>query len=360
MAGRGNVKNQKLWSGAPTQLFDQLSQKTDITIDTLDWSLFKPIFSFYCVVLSRFLFTWGSANDSLLYWLGKRTITKKVKNLTTSYDYIFYVCGDMCIPKEIVGLSKYAYYTDIFLSDVIPFYEKLNWGYKSFLKIYDKRIAEQYNRCEFIFTQNEWTRKSIVEKLHISIDKVFNVGFGVNLVSFSGEKDYSKELLLIVLRKGTEQYKGLNLLLDAFKILKQRRSQVKLAVVGTELPEKIDGITYYYNQSRETTVELFKQCTLYTMPAIREPNGVTYLEALANKAPIMGLNRFAVPEFSGYGEWGFMAEDENPEEIANVIEDALSDKERLKQMGLKGQQFVMEHYRWEIVVEKMVNEMRKA
>jgi glycosyltransferase involved in cell wall biosynthesis len=360
IAGRGDITNRTLWSGTPKQINDQLSQIKNIEVSKIDWSLFKPIFSFYCVVISKFLFTWGSANDPLLYWLGKITIIKKIKKLKTNYDYILFSSGDMCVPKEIVGLSKYAYYTDIFLSDVIPYYKKLKFGHKSFLRHYDKRIAEQYNRCEFIFTQNEWTKNSIVEKLHVPIEKVINVGFGVNLVPFTGEKDYSTELLLIVLRKGTEQYKGLYLLLDAFKILRKRCPQVRLAVVGTDEEEKVEGVTYYYNQPRETTVELFKQCTLYTMPAIREPNGVTYLEALANKAPIVGLNRFAVPEFCGDGEWGFMADNEDPEEIANVIENALSDKERLKEMGLKGQQFVMERYSWEIVVEKMLIEMKKV
>jgi glycosyltransferase involved in cell wall biosynthesis len=359
IAGRGDVKNRKLWSGTPTQLYDGFKSQEGIETGVLNWQLFKPIFSFYCVVVAKYFFTWGSANDPLLYWLGKRTIVKKINSLNQNYDYVFFSSGDMCVPKEIVDTSKYIYYTDIFLADVMPYYSKLNWGYKSFIKSYNKRLAEQYKRCELIFTQNDWTKRSIVDKFGVEATKVHNVGFGVNLKPLLVDKEYSKNLLLIVLRKGTEEYKGLYLLLEAFKILKTRLSDVKLAVVGTELDEKIDGVTYYYNQPREVTVELFRQCTLYTMPAIREPNGVTYLEALANKAPIVGLNRFSVPEFSGYGEWGFMAENENPQEIATVIENALSDKERLKVMGLKGQQFVMDHYRWEIVIEKMMNEMKK-
>ena len=69
----------------------------------------------------------------------------------------------------------------------------------------------------------------------------------------------------------------------------------------------MDGVTYYYNEPRSKTVELLQKATLYVMPAIREPNGITYLEALANKTPIIGLNRFAFPEFCGYGEYGFIS-----------------------------------------------------
>ena len=80
------------------------------------------------------------------------------------------------------------------------------------------------------------------------------------------------------------------------------------------------------------------------MPALAEPNGTTYVEALANKAPIVGLNKFSAPEFSGYGKYGFMASEATPQSVADVIIEALSDKERLKRrMGEEVQQFVMKN-----------------
>ncbi|MCS2966996.1 glycosyltransferase [Bacteroides ovatus] len=83
-------------------------------------------------------------------------------------------------------------------------------------------------------------------------------------------KNYDDNLLLIVLRKGTEYYKGLLLLIDAFDIVKEKVSNAKLAIVGTDEVRSQEGVTYYHNKSRETTVELFKRCTLYTMPALAE------------------------------------------------------------------------------------------
>lgn len=170
-------------------------------------------------------------------------------------------------------------------------------------------------------------------------------------------ENYDDNLLLIVLRKGTEYYKGLLLLIDAFDIVKEKVSNAKLAIVGTDEVRSQEGVTYYHNKSRETTVELFKRCTLYTMPALAEPNGTTYVEALANKAPIVGLNKFSAPEFSGYGKYGFMASEATPQSVADVIIEALSDKERLKRMGEEGQQFVMKTFTWEVVCQKMLDSM---
>ena len=90
------------------------------------------------------------------------------------------------------------------------------------------------------------------------------------------------------------------------------------------------------------------------MPAVREPNGITYLEALASKTPVIGLDRFAYPEFSGYGKYGFIVSDYNSECLAETIFKALSKPDLLMQMGKEGQSFVRSKYDWDIVVAKMM------
>jgi glycosyltransferase involved in cell wall biosynthesis len=135
---------------------------------------------------------------------------------------------------------------------------------------------------------------------------------------------------------------------------RQQVKNLELAVVGTDGTDEL-GVTYYYNQPRTTTEQLFKECVLYAMPALNEPNGITYLEALANRSPILGLERFSVPEFSGYGQYGFYTPEATPEAVAAKIIEALSNKDRLKAMGNVGQQFVEERYTWDKVIDKMVD-----
>lgn len=358
IASRGDAQNPILWSSTPLNIYKRVKNKSQCYL--LDWSLYKPIFSFYCVIVGKLSFIWGSVCDPLLYGIGKKTIERRIKSLKKDdFDYIFYVSGDLCISDKMIGKYKYAYYTDIYLPSVLPYYNRLKPFNKWFIKRYKKNIKEQYNRCNIIFCQNEWTKNEIIKDLSIDDNKVYNVRFGVNLTPYLGIKDYNENLLLIVLRKGTEEYKGLNLLLKAFPIVKETIKDVKLAIVGTDIGSEIDGVTCFYNQPRNVTVELFKKCTLYTMPALREPNGITYLESLANKAPIVGLNRFAFPEFSGNGEWGFICQNDNPQELANTIIEALSDKERLRIMGEKGQKFVIDNYDWNKVVDNMIRIMKE-
>lgn len=93
------------------------------------------------------------------------------------------------------------------------------------------------------------------------------------------------------------------------------------------------------------------------MPALCEPNGITYLEALANKTPIVGLNRFAFPEFSGYGKYGFICPCDDPKTLSCVLKNALLDKNKLKEMGEEGQKYVINRFSWENVVNRMANEI---
>ena len=163
--------------------------------------------------------------------------------------------------------------------------------------------------------------------------------------------------MLIVLRKGKEKVKGLLLLLDAFKILKKDLCDVTLHVVGTEL-SPIDGVLYYLNPSQSEKEYLYRHSSLYVMPAIREPNGITYLEALAHKTPIVGLNRFAIPEFTNDGEYGIVVSNSDPYQLAIDLKIAMKNPNKLEQMGLLGQKYVEQNYSWDMTIAKIFKIVR--
>ncbi len=357
LAVRGDVDNPKLWSGTPTRMLS-LFRENNVDVTSYDWNMRHFLRSAYAFFGRKF-FTWGGAADPLMHCFA----TKKARTMLRyaeehGFDTVFFT-PDCCMPKNYSQAVKTACYTDAVLADIFPYIENKKWWSKVFMRRYERNIQNDYENLTYLFTQNEWSRQSVIRRYGIDSKKVFNVGFGVNLKPLEEEKNYDNDLLLIVLRKGTERYKGLYLLLEAFKRVRAVLPKVRLAVVGTEEQEHIDGVEYYYNQPRETTVRLFREATLYTMPALREPNGMTYLEALANKTPIVGLNRFAVPEFSGDGQWGFVCAEESAEAVASTIIDALSDKERLCEMGKRGQEFVMRNYNWTTVVEKILKILKQ-
>lgn len=351
----GDAYDKKTWSGTPYNLVTRLEKYEDISVVTLNLTTIikHPFYNLLKKTFGKIFYIKGSTRDPLVFKSDAKKIQKILDNIAADIN-IFAPEYCLCRRKEN---TLYYTYVDTTERPLLEADNKKKLGIQMFLKQYEKNEIACYDLLDGAFTQNEWSKESISKLYKQDKSKLYNVGFGINTDFFNGEKDYNDNHLLIILRKGTEHLKGLDLLLEAFKIAKTRIPNLKLSVVGTDYT-KIDGVTYYYNEPRSKTVELLQKSTLYVMPAIREPNGITYLEALANKTPIVGLDRFAFSEFCGYGEYGFISKDDTVEGLAETIETALSDKEKLKIMAEKGQEYVKQRFNWDTVIEKMVTEFR--
>lgn len=352
VVGSGDQRNPKTWSGTSRHLIDCFENKR---IDVSDCNIMDSVTPFKKLLIkiyNKLAYYRISARSPFLINSCSKYIERRITQ--TKIEHVLFISENVEVKNPHVNVSIYV---DAVLRPLNQFGSNVKYtqrpGYERFLRIFERNDIKSCKRANQIFTQNEWTRQYLIKGYGIDEKKITNVGFGVNIKPLCEDKQYDKNLLLIVIRKGTEKYKGLYLLLEAFRIVRNKGLDIKLAVVGTDGPKE-EGVTYYYNQPRSVTVELFKRCTLYVMPALSEPNGITYLEGLANKAPIIGLNRYSFPEFSGYGKYGFICNNEDPEELAGIIEKALSDKQLLKKMGEGGQKYVIEHYSWEKVADKMI------
>lgn len=346
----GSLKNAETSSWDKTNKFLFNAIKKHSNCKHFDYSITNKLFRKGYSVLAKLLYGSTIIRDPLYDLILEFNFKKQFKKLTINPNLILH-SSFLCVPSKLKSTAKHILYTDATIMGAIK-YNGFSPSEKA-LNLFTKETIKYINRLHYVFTFNEWTRKSLIEDFQIEERKVMNVGFGANLNPFYGEKDYSNNHLLIVLRRGLEKNKGLLLLLEAFKIAKKENPAIQLSVVGTTL-EPIEGVTYYEGFPREKTIELFQQASLYAMPALFEPNGMVYIEALACKTPILGLNRLAFPEFSGYGKFGYIVE-ENAWDIAKTILAALNNPEALKKMGEEGQNFVLARYDWNIVVNKIIN-----
>ena len=346
----GDPNNPKVWSGTPSKIMNYFGQLNDIETDSINLKQMSGYVYKIFYALGRFLYRRGTLRDPLLYVIESNRFAKETyRNSADAYLFV----AEHTINNRKNPKAKYYVYLDSLLRPHFEFDERPRKpGADWFLKHYEKNDKKCFLQYDGIMTQNEWSRDFLITQYGVPEDRIYNIGFGINANYYYGEKDYSCKQLMIVLRRGTEYIKGLYLLIDAFRILHEKDPEIKLAVFGTTA-ETFDGITYYENCPREEMLAMYQKSALYVMPNILEPNGITYLEALASKTPIVGLNRFAVPEFSGHGKYGFIAEEATAESLSDTILNALSDPERLKQMGENGQIFVRGRYNWDIVLEKM-------
>lgn len=354
VAAFGDPCDPKVWSGTPSKIVNNFRQLSDITIETMDLKKMSGFAYKISNAAGHFFYRRGTLRDPLLYAIeSERFVRRTYQSNADNYLFVAeHTLNDRKNPN-----ARYYLYLDSLLRTHLELDDRPKKpGVEWFLKRYEKNDKNCFAQYDGIMTQNQWSKDFLVTQYGIPEDRVYNIGFGINADYYYGEKDYSNKQIMIVLRRGTEYVKGLYLLIEAFKILHEEDPEMKLAVFGTTA-EKVEGISYYENCPREKMLGMYKESALYVMPNILESNGITYLEALANKTPIVGLDRFAVPEFSGNGKYGFVCEKATVKSLSDTILHALSDPERLKRMGEDGQRFVQERYNWNAVLEKMRNIM---
>jgi glycosyltransferase involved in cell wall biosynthesis len=132
---------------------------------------------------------------------------------------------------------------------------------------------------------------------------------------------------------------------------------LKLVIVGQdsykEMVKDIPNVTVHGYIEWEKLQRLYYDAALFAMPAIMEPWGQVYVEALECKTPILGLNRNSLPEITQNGRFGFLVDQATPEKVADAILEAYSDPQRLQQMGEAGQKYCLENFSWHHVATKI-------
>jgi glycosyltransferase involved in cell wall biosynthesis len=144
--------------------------------------------------------------------------------------------------------------------------------------------------------------------------------------------------------------KGGKLLLDAFQKLTTVYPNVKLVMVCEPkyqaLVESVRNAVFKTSLPWEELESLFHQAALFAMPALHEPWGLVYLEALASRCVVLGLDRNALGEITGGGKYGFLVRHATPAAIAAALTLALSDAEKLRSMAAAGQEHCLSKYSW--------------
>jgi len=231
-----------------------------------------------------------------------------------------------------------------------------------------RRMAEwldrrSYRQMTHVFAIGQHVRDDLIAHYGMPADRVTAVGTGRGrLEPFSGAKPYDSGQILFVAKLRAEE-KGISLLAQAFAIAVRRNPSLKLLLIGRQdfkQYERIQNVTARAFVSDAELQQAFENAALFAMPARYEPWGLVYLEALACRTPILAMARNAGPEFCDNGRCGFLLEREDPQALADLLLSALADPVRLQEMGRHGQAMVLERYRWDSTMDRMIRAMDRA
>lgn len=147
--------------------------------------------------------------------------------------------------------------------------------------------------------------------------------------------------------------KGLEVLLRAFATVRMTHADAVLHVV-TGTPVTAPGVVFHGKLSAEELRALFYSCSIFTMPAFKEPLGLVFLEAMFAKCACIGTATGSMPEIIEEGVTGMLVEPGDSTALADRLITLLGDPAKTRAMGERGYAAAKKYWNWDAVAQRML------
>ena len=192
--------------------------------------------------------------------------------------------------------------------------------------------------------------------------KTILMGSGISFLEFT--RKYKKQRNLYLTLSRLSEQKGLNYLLDALEILDRKRIKINFIVAGDGEKEFVDNLKNRANKlknikvefvgwvSGEQKKEIYGKSSVFVMPSVFEPFGITLLEAMASECAIIS-SECEGPINTVKSQFGELVpyddEKKRAKNLAETIEKSL--KWNTKSMGKKARKEA-EKYDYDKIVDR--------
>ena len=157
--------------------------------------------------------------------------------------------------------------------------------------------------------------------------------------------------------------KGVNELLEAFKALEERYSNVKLLVMGgNDHSESLNqDLMAYANASKNIVFtgsvsnveEYYAASDVFVAPSYREGFGLVVIEAAAMGLPAVVSDVPGQVDAIDVGKSGLLCEVKSAQSLQSAMEKILNDADMRKEMGEYAVNYVRENYEQRVLFEKL-------
>jgi glycosyltransferase involved in cell wall biosynthesis len=118
---------------------------------------------------------------------------------------------------------------------------------------------------------------------------------------------------------------------------------------------KIDGnVVYCTDRSWDDAMKIIKSSQVIVVPSRMESLPTTVKEAFYLNVPVVATNVGGIPELIEDNETGMLVPSENPDKLADAVNELLSDKQKAERLANNGNKFVKNHMTWDIILPKYI------
>ncbi len=216
---------------------------------------------------------------------------------------------------------------------------------------------------------SEAARDSYAERCGINPSRVTVSLNGVDHGIFSPDTSVARDSdHIMTIASADVPIKGLDVLIDALALLKERGRTPRLTVVGSlrEGPTKaalkrtglMEQVDFVSGLSTEELVNLYRRCSVFVSASRFEGFGLPAAEAMACAAPVIVSNGGALPEVAG--DAGIVTPAEDPTRLCDALDMVLGDDALRAQMSKACLERAQAEFRWDKHAQTSIALYREA
>lgn len=288
-------------------------------------------------------------------------LKKKFKNQVLFLDNYF-----TTLKHEWKGGLKAIYSNDYGILLKIKFFI-IYYTIVQFLSFFEKRVLES---ADVVITNYKSTEQILMNQFHVEQKRIRRITFLTNIYSRKAsdkkeEENYNLPKKYILYLSRHDPRKGINYLLHAIKILKQRnRLKIPVIIAGRgelwkankKLAEKLKiskdvKFIGFVNNPKP----LLKNATIFCFPTIEEGAGALIInEAMSLGVPIVTTYCDGIPEDIENDRSGMLVMPGNSQALAEALDKMLYDKNLRKRIGENAKKGFNQKYN----IKKMRNDIK--
>jgi glycosyltransferase involved in cell wall biosynthesis len=217
-----------------------------------------------------------------------------------------------------------------------------------------KALGEMIRKARFVVTVSDFNRRYLEGLISPGEGRVVRLYNGVDLKRFR-PTDRERDPDLIVGIGRLVKKKGFHILIDACRILKEKGRPFRCVLIGegeerVDLEKRIEMYSLEKDlfllgaRTQNEVIEWVRRASVFALPCIvcedgdRDGLPTVLPEAMAVGAPVISTPVSGIPEIVRDGETGRLVAENDPQALADAIEEILSSRElqtRLKDRALQ-------------------------